>query len=163
LKASHEAKPRIVIIASEAHRGAVPIDLARLGEYEAFTMGQVLERYGTYKLALLTFAFELARRLEPQGIAVHATCPGAVDSNLAREAPRWSKPLLKVAFSLFFRAPSEAAEPSLFLCLASRIAGRTGIYLHQWVEKDPDARTQDPERGRAQWEATEALLARLGR
>lgn len=160
---SQEPKPRIVIIASEAHRGAKPMDLDRLGEYESFTIGQVLERYGTYKLALLTFAAELTRRLEPRGIAVHSTCPGAVDSNLAREAPRWSKPLLKVVLGLFFRAPSEAAEPSLFLCLASRLEGQTGIYLHQWVSKDPDVRTRDPECGRAQWEATEALLARLGR
>lgn len=156
-------KPRIVVIASEAHRGAKPMPLDRLGEYEAFTIGEVLERYGTYKLALLTLASELARRLEPQGIAVHATCPGAVDSNLAREAPRWSKPLLRVAFRLFFRAPGEAAEPSLHLCLAPHLEGRTGIYLHQWVHKDPDARTLDPERGRAQWDATEALLTRLGR
>lgn len=158
-----EPKPRIVFIASEAHRGAKPMALDRLGEYESFKIGEVLELYGTYKLALLTLASELARRLEPRGIAVHATCPGAVDSNLAREAPRWSKPLLRVAFRLFFRAPSEAAEPSLHLCLAPHLEGRTGIYLHQWVGKDPDARTLDPERGRAQWEATESLLTRLGR
>jgi NAD(P)-dependent dehydrogenase (short-subunit alcohol dehydrogenase family) len=158
-----QPKPRIVFIASEAHRGAKPIALDRLGEYESFTIGEVLERYGTYKLALLTLAFELSRRLEPQGIAVHATCPGAVDSNLAREAPRWSKPLLRVAFRLFFRAPDKAAEPSLHLCLAPHLEGRTGIYLHQWVGKDPDARALDPELGRAQWEATEALLTRLAR
>jgi NAD(P)-dependent dehydrogenase (short-subunit alcohol dehydrogenase family) len=158
-----EPRPRIVFIASEAHRGAKPMDLDRLGEYESFTIGQVLERYGTYKLALLTFAAELGRRLEPRGIAVHATCPGAVDSNLAREAPRWSKPLLSVVFGLFFRAPAKAAEPSLHLCLAPHLEGRTNIYLHQWVAKDPDLRTRDPQRGRAQWDATEALLARLGR
>ncbi len=153
--------PRIVIIASEAHRGAEPLVLARLGEYEPFAIGDVLARYGTYKLELLTLAFELARQLESRGIAVHATCPGAVDSNLAREAPRWSKPLLRLAFRLFFQTPSKAAEPSIFLALAPELEGQTGIYLHQWVVKDPDVRALDPERGREQWQATTALLARL--
>lgn len=156
-----ERSPRIVFIASEAHRGAALLDLDRLGEYEPFTIGEVLERYGTYKLELLTFAAELARRLESRGIAVHSVCPGAVDSNLAREAPRWSKPLLRVAFSLFFQSPSKAAMPSLYLCLAPHLDGQTGIYLHQWVRKDLDARALDPERGRAQWDATTTLLTRL--
>lgn len=155
--------PRILFIASEAHRGAKPIALARLGEYEAFTVGEVLERYGTYKLALLTFAAELERRLAPRGIAVHTTCPGAVDSGIAREAPRWSQPILRVVFRLFFRAPAEAAKPSLYLCLAPQLEGRSGIYLHQWVAKQPDARALDPDLGRAQWDATTALLTRLGR
>ncbi len=163
LLAARERQPRVVFVASEAHRGAKPMSIDPLGEYEAFSIGEVLERYGTYKLALLTLVSELARRLEPRGIAVHSTCPGAVDSNLAREAPRWSKPLLRVAFRLFFRAPAEAAKPTLYLCLAPHLEGRTGVYLHQWVEKDPDARTLDPALGRAQWDATEGLLARLGR
>ncbi|MFV8752800.1 SDR family NAD(P)-dependent oxidoreductase [Nannocystaceae bacterium ST9] len=163
LRVGGARQPRIVVIASEAHRGAKPLALDKLGEYEPFAIGEVLERYGTYKLELLTLSFELARRLEDQGIAVHATCPGAVDSNLAREAPRWSKPLLRVAFRLFFQDPRKAAKPSLFLCLAPQIEGRTGIYLHQWVLKDPDARALDPERGREQWDATAGLLTRLGR
>ncbi len=155
--------PRLLLVASEAHRGAKEMDLGKLGEYESFTIGQVLERYGTYKLALVTLANELARRLEAQGIEVHANCPGAVDSKLAREAPKWSQPLLRVAFSLFFQSPEKAAKPSLYLCLAPQLTGQTGIYLHQWAHKDPDPRAMDPERGRAQWEATEALLERLGR
>lgn len=154
---------RIHFVASEAHRGAKPLELARLGEYEPFPIGAVLERYGTYKLALLTFAAELQRRLEPRGIAVHSTCPGAVDSGIAREAPAWSKPILSVMFGLFFRAPADAAEPSVYLCVAPQLEGRTGIYLHQWIAKQPDPRVQDPEFGRALWDATTALLTRLGR
>lgn len=156
-------KPRIHFVASEAHRGAKAIDVARLGEYESFAMGEVLERYGTYKLALLTFTTELQRRLEPRGIAVHATCPGAVDSGIAREAPGWAQPILRVVFRLFFRAPAEAAQPSLYLCLAPQLEGRTGIYLHQWIAKQPDPRVQDPELGLALWDATTALLTALGR
>lgn len=155
--------PRIVVIASEAHRDAAPLDLPTLGDYQPFSIGEVLQRYGTYKLALLTWATELGRRLEAQGIGVHAICPGAVDTQLAREAPAWAKPLLRVAFRLFFQAPRKAAEPCVYLGLAPQLDGQTGVYLHQWTRKQADPRALDPEQGRAQWAATEAALARLGR
>lgn len=156
--ASHRAKqPRIVIVSSEAHRDAKELELGQIGEYRPFAIGDVIGLYGTYKLALTTLALELSRRLEGE-VAVHSLCPGAVDTNLAREAPRWSKPLLKLAFWLFFQDPAKAAEPALYLGLAPQIEGETGIYLHQWVRKDPDARAMDAARGRAQWDAVEGVL-----
>ena len=64
---------------------------------------------------------------------------------------------VEVAFRLFFQDPKQAAEPALFLALAPELDGQTGLYLHQWVKKDPDARALEAERGRSQWEATAAL------
>ena len=158
LFADKARRPRVVIVSSEAHRNAKDRPLDSFGEYQGFTIGEVLERYGMYKLALTTFGQELARRLEPEDIAVHTMCPGAVNSKVARDAPGWAQPLIKVAFRLFFQDPKQAAEPVLFLALAPELDGQTGLYLHQWVKKDPDARTLEPERGRAQWETTAALL-----
>ncbi|MCA9686347.1 MAG: SDR family NAD(P)-dependent oxidoreductase [Myxococcales bacterium] len=158
--AKHRARlPRIVIVSSEAHRGATELDPAQIGEYRPFGVGDVIGLYGTYKLALTTLTVELSRRLEGE-VSVHSLCPGAVDTNLAREAPRWSKPLIKLAFWLFFQDPAKAAEPVIYLGLAPQIEGETGIYLHQWVRKEPDPRAMDGERGRAQWETVEKVLIR---
>ena len=156
--ADRARRPRILLVSSEAHRGAKLRSPASFPDYEAFPLGEVLARYGTYKLALTVFAQDLAQRLEPAGIAVHSLCPGAVNTKVAREAPAWSKPLLRVAFRLFFQAPSKAAKPALFLCLAPELEGQSGIYLHQWVLKEPDPRACDPDIGRAHWEAAAALL-----
>nr|WP_255216134.1 SDR family NAD(P)-dependent oxidoreductase [Pseudenhygromyxa sp. WMMC2535] len=156
-----ERAPRVIIVASEAHRGAAAVDLDQLGAHTPFGVGEVIARYASYKLALLTYAMELSRRLEGEGVAVHALCPGAVDSKLARAAPRWSKPLLGLIFRLFFQPPEKAAQPVLYLALAPELEGETGIYLHQWARKQPDPRAREPEHGAALWRATEALLDRV--
>ena len=41
------------------------------------------------------------------------------------------------------------------------MADKSAVYLHKTTPKDPDARSRDPERGRALWEASLALLERL--
>jgi len=156
-----ERQPRIVIVSSEAHRGAKERAPSSFRSYQDFTLGQVLARYGTYKLCLTTFATELARRLEPEGVAVHSLCPGAVATSIARQAPAWSKPALDLAFKLLFQSPAEAAGPAIYLSLAPELDGASGIYLHQWVKKDPDPRALDPERGRALWQASAALIDQI--
>ncbi len=60
-------RPRIVFVDSESHRSGDDLDFEKLGVYEDFTMGKVVALYGYYKLALLTFAKELNRRLNPDG------------------------------------------------------------------------------------------------
>ena len=89
--------PRIVFVVSEQHRSAGPIDFARFGAFTDYGLKDGLKHYGSSKLHLCTFAQELSRRLNPDGevrVAVTSLCPGAVNSNLAREAPPFLKPLL---------------------------------------------------------------------
>lgn len=82
--------PRIVLVASEAHRACAGLDFARFGAFQDYGIADGMRWYGYSKLAELTFALALSRRLmTPDGpaVAVHALCPGPVDSRLAREAP----------------------------------------------------------------------------
>ena len=55
--------PRVVVVSSEAHRWSEELPLDRLGEPRDGSPRKVLAWYGTYKLMLATFAWELARRL----------------------------------------------------------------------------------------------------
>ena len=92
----------------------------------------------------------LSRKLEGR-LIVHALCPGAVNSEIAREAPRWSLPLLRVVFALTFQSPERAAEPALYLTCASAEGAQTGTYLHLMQRKAPAPAAIDEVAGEALW------------
>jgi NAD(P)-dependent dehydrogenase (short-subunit alcohol dehydrogenase family) len=156
--------PRIVLVSSEVHRSAPPIDFDSLGEFHEYGMRGAMSEYALNKLLVSTFAVELSRRLQVDGrplAAVHQLCPGPINSGIAREAPVWIKPLLKLVFLLFFRTPRRAAEPVVFLCCSRSIEGRSGIYLHLMTEKTPSPRALDEEAGRRLWQASARLLGSM--
>jgi len=159
---SARSTPRIVFVTSEVHRSAPQIDFDRLGAFREYGLRGAMTEYAVNKLLVSTFAVELSRRLQSDGrpsAAVHQLCPGPINSNIAREAPAWSKPLLKVIFLLFFRSPRRAAEPVVFLCCSRAIEGRSGIYLHLMTEKTPSEKAMDEEAGLQLWRASERLLS----
>ena len=86
-------------------------------------------------------------------VAVHHLCPGPVNSNMAREAPAWAKPLLKPIMSLAFNSPEVAAEPVTYLACAASMEGRTGTYLHMLKEKPCSELALEPAAGKAVWDA----------
>ncbi|MGC4113985.1 MAG: SDR family NAD(P)-dependent oxidoreductase [Myxococcales bacterium] len=153
------AIPRIVFVASETHRSAEHFDL----DFQEWGLTDAIHHYGVSKLALVTYAVELARRLQtPQGpsVAVHSLCPGPVNSNIAREVPNLFKPLLDPIMGTFFRDPAEAAAPVLYLALAPDIAGDTGWYLHLMKRKTSSPASLDPVNGQRLWEQAEARLSK---
>jgi NAD(P)-dependent dehydrogenase (short-subunit alcohol dehydrogenase family) len=154
-------RPRIIFVASESHRSGDDLNFEKLGVYEDFSMGKVVDLYGYYKMALITFARELNRRLNPDGkvdVAVHTLCPGPVNSNIAREAPTWAKPLVNVTFSLFFTDPVKAAEPVIYLAVSKDLNNKTDKYMHLMSLKEPDERTGDESSGRRLWERSSELI-----
>ena len=149
---------RIVVVSSEAHRWSEGIDLITLGEPTGFGMTQAMGHYSDTKFLMAAYVAHLARRLAADEIAVHALCPGAVNSNLARQAPTFLKPLLKAVFTLFFASPMKASRPVFHLTASPRLAGRTGVYFHLAEEKAIDARAASPDFGAALFtRATEVI------
>jgi len=156
--------PRIIIVSSESHRNPKAYDWANFGKYKDYGMNKTVELYGYYKLLLTTFVNELSRRLNNDGvrISVFSLCPGPVNSNIARETPRFFQPLLKLIFSLFFRSPSKAAIPLVYLAISKDLEGKALDYLFIFERKNMDKKTQDPENGKRLWELSEVLLDELG-
>jgi retinol dehydrogenase-14 len=155
--------PRIVFVASEAHRWSGDLVLDTLDRPRDGSPRRVLDWYGTYKLMLATFAWELARRLSVEGVprvSVLALCPGAMRTNIARELPAGLRAPLDLVMRLFFQDPFAADEPVIHLACSRALEGRTAVYLHKMAWKDVDPRAADPESGRALWERSEAVLAR---
>jgi NAD(P)-dependent dehydrogenase (short-subunit alcohol dehydrogenase family) len=157
--------PRIVFVCSESHRWSDDLVLDGLDAPRDGSPRRVLTWYGTYKLMLATFAWELARRLRVDGsprVGVFALCPGAMRTNIARELPAALRAPLDGLMRLFFQDPFAADEPVLHLACSRSLEGRTAVYLHKMVEKGVDPRAADPEVGRALWKASEALMAEHG-
>ncbi|MCY4626153.1 MAG: SDR family NAD(P)-dependent oxidoreductase [Acidobacteria bacterium] len=155
--------PRIVFVASEQHRSARPIDFDAFGAFTDYGLKDGLYYYGLSKLHLVTYARELSRRLNPGPgvrVAVHSLCPGAVNSNLARDAPAFLKPVLFPVMRLAFASPEKAAAPVIYACCAEDTGRRSGAYLHLMQEKDPSPHAMDEAAGARLWEASAALLAK---
>jgi NAD(P)-dependent dehydrogenase (short-subunit alcohol dehydrogenase family) len=163
--AAGQPRSRIVFVSSEAHRTATALDLPGLARFEDFGIRDAMRYYGRSKLCLSTYAVELARRLKKADgtpdVAVHHLCPGPVDTNMARDAPNWAKPLLKAVMGVAFNSPEVAAEPVTYLAVAKGIEGRTGMYLHMRAEKPCSELALEPAAGKALWDATREMGARV--
>ena len=153
--------PRIVFIASESHRSSHAIDFDRFGAFTEYGIRNSLKYYGLSKLVLCTFATELSRRLNPADrveIAVHAMCPGGVDTNISRDAPVLLKPIVKPVLRHFFQSPEEAIGPVVYLCCAEEAGRATGMYLHMMRRKPVSRTASDPVNGARLWKASEPLV-----
>jgi NAD(P)-dependent dehydrogenase (short-subunit alcohol dehydrogenase family) len=156
--------PRIIFISSESHRNPDTYDWEGFGKYKEYGMKTTVELYGYYKLLLTTFVAELSRRLNPgnqTNISVFSLCPGPVNSNIAREAPAIFKPLMKVVFGIFFKAPSKAAKPVIYLATSKDLEGKSFDYLFKMTRKDIDDKALDPENGKKLWEMSEELIGEV--
>lgn len=156
--------PRIVVVGSEAHRSAPPIDFDTFGQARDYGTAEVVSEYGRSKLLLHTWVHALTQRLRPGDgpfIAVHHLCPGAINSDIAREAPSWSKPLLRLAFGLFFQSPARAAVPVIWLTASPELDGTSGCYLHMRHRTAPAATSTDPATTERLWAEAHTLLQRI--
>jgi NAD(P)-dependent dehydrogenase (short-subunit alcohol dehydrogenase family) len=162
-----EDPPRVIFVSSETHRSSIPIDFERFGEPIQYGVADGVKYYGLSKLHLTTYFEELSRRLNPPGAAnpdvcVHALCPGAVNSNMAREAPVWLKPVLKPVMAMFFQSPDKASIPVDYLVCSEEMGKQTGVYMHMMRVKDPSEASMDAANGVLLWNKTEALLREHG-
>jgi len=161
-----EDPPLVIFVSSETHRSSIPIDFDTFGEPIEYGVSDGVKYYGLSKLHLTTFFQELSRRLNPGSngdnpdVCVHALCPGAVNSNMAREAPTWLKPILKPVMAVFFQSPEKASIPVDYLVASDEMGMKTGEYMHMLRNKESSEASMDPEKGALLWSKTEELLRR---
>jgi NAD(P)-dependent dehydrogenase (short-subunit alcohol dehydrogenase family) len=152
--------PRIIFVASESHRNPEKFDWDEFGKYRDYSIGKSIELYGYYKLLLTTFSVELSRRLNPNGVtnySVFSMCPGPVNSNIAREAPKAFIPLLKLVFGIFFKSPAKAAVPVVYLAASGDVSGKPFDYMFLMSRKAVDEKASDRANGKRLWELSEEL------
>jgi NAD(P)-dependent dehydrogenase (short-subunit alcohol dehydrogenase family) len=156
--------PRMIFVDSETHRNPKKFEWDKFGIYEPYTIGKSMEHYGYNKLLLATFSVELSRRLNPPDgkgkakFSVFTLCPGPINSNIGREAPKIFHPLMKLIFSIFFRSPAQAAVPVIYLAASKEMEGKIFDYFFLMSRKPIDEKAADPVNGKKLWEVSEKLL-----
>ena len=159
-KILNDRSSRVIIVSSESHRNPEKIEWEKFGVYEDFSISKSVALYGYYKLLLTTFSVELAKRLKEQNLktSVFALCPGPINSNIAREAPGYVQPLLKLVFAIFFRTPAKAAIPIIYLAASADMEGKSFDYFFLMTRKPVDEKAQNQANGKRLWEAGDELL-----
>lgn len=153
LPALRPARARIVVVSSDAHRGArlrrAPIEqiLRGEGEYNG------LRAYADSKLANLLFARELARREAAHGMTTLAIHPGVVATRIWNQ----QQDLVSRIVRLFKPVMVSAANGGGFLAdaaTADRFASANGEYIHKTRPRRPSGDADDPELAAELWQVS---------
>jgi NAD(P)-dependent dehydrogenase (short-subunit alcohol dehydrogenase family) len=148
------APSRVVVVSSEAHRGASMRwdDLGQEGtRYRGF------RAYGQSKLANLLFTYELARRLEGTGVTANALHPGVIGSGFAQTYGGAMALLVKIA-KPFLLTPEEGARTSVYLASSPEVEGVTGKYFARCKPVKSNALSYDEAAQRKLWALSEQLV-----
>jgi len=161
------AKGRIVNVASTAHSMS-DINFNNLN-YD--TTPGIEERkytpwgaYGQSKLSNILFAKALSDKLKAAGsdiktISLH---PGVIATNLWRNTPRWTRPLLRVFIT--DKNESQGAATNIYCALVTESEFNGGEYLSDCQITEPNENGRD-DTGRLRenlWEATEDIIRKNG-
>jgi NAD(P)-dependent dehydrogenase (short-subunit alcohol dehydrogenase family) len=154
--------PRVVLVSSESHRSSPPVDLETFERVPSFGLRDGAVWYGHSKLLMLAWLRAYAADNPPRadaGLAVHALCPGPIASDIAREAPPWTRPLIGPVMRFLFNSPERAALPVIYFAVSPEAPATDG-YLHMQALKTPDPRALDSAVQRGIRERSEAIFAR---
>lgn len=117
--------------------------------------------YGNTKLALLLFTQELALRLKEKNIAVNASDPGIVSTNMIR-MNAWFDPLTDLLFRPFIKTPEQGAATTLHLTLSEELKKDSGrCYANSKPKSLPRRILQHPAQTEL-WDNTEKWLTSQG-
>ncbi|MFL6076895.1 MAG: SDR family NAD(P)-dependent oxidoreductase [Mycobacteriales bacterium] len=162
LPALRRAAPsRVVFVSSDAHQFA-KLDLDDLDSERFY---RALDTYARAKLLQVLVARELARRLEKDGVAVHAVNPGAAwTPQTARLRPHMVPPFMRLYWPVLRlvqrRArPEKAATSTLVAAADPALDGRTGLWITSSGKVgQPGRRARDDDAAREVYERIRALL-----
>jgi retinol dehydrogenase 12 len=145
---------RIVVVSSEAHRGA-HLDFDDLMLEKGY--GQ-LRAYSRSKLANLLFTRALARRLEGTPLTCNALHPGVVRTGIFRNAPALLRGALSSIGRLFLLSPEQGARTSAYLASSPHVASQSGGYYIRCKPAQPSAAALEEAAAERLWEASEQLV-----
>jgi NAD(P)-dependent dehydrogenase (short-subunit alcohol dehydrogenase family) len=152
-------KPRIIFISSDSHQGSSYVDYEEFGRYFDYGVSKAIANYSYFKLLLNTYATELSRKVNKNGLStgINVICPGPVNSNIVREAPLALRLILKGIFTIIFKSPEKAAKPVVYMAISPDYEGKTNEYLHMFRHKQMDPKVYIPEEGARLWDRSVEL------
>ena len=150
LRASESA--RVIMVSSGSHRRAQ----LNFGDLQNEIGYSGLKVYGQSKLANVLFAYELARRLERDGIAINAMAPGFVSTNLGRDNGWILHKLIRLAM-LTGGSVEQGAETIVYLASSAEIEDVTGKYFRHNQAIPSSKLSYDRDVAKRLWKISEEL------
>ena len=151
---------KMIFISSDSHQGATYIDYDEFGTFFKYGVSKGISNYSYFKLVLNTYATELSRRINKDGIqlSINVICPGPVASNIVKEAPWLLRMTLKGIFRIVFKSPPKAARAVVYMALSHDYEGTTNEYLHMFNPKKMDPKVYEIGEGQKLWAHSMDLL-----
>lgn len=145
---------RIVNVSSVMHYfGNIDLDKIHLPAKNAFNHSRV---YANSKLANILFTKELHQRLSGSRVTVNCLHPGAVNTEIFRNQPRFVRSI----FRFFFKTPWEGAQTSIYLAVSEEVEGVSGKYFVDCEEATVSSKARNSLLATRLWERTETLVSR---
>ncbi|KAM4566108.1 dehydrogenase/reductase SDR family member 13-like [Odontesthes bonariensis] len=151
---------RIVNVSSMAHNfGKIDFDCLNthraLGVRESFTDG--LEVYAHSKLCNVLFTHELAQRLKGTKVTCYSLHPGAINTELTRNASSVFLMLLRPITTFFFKNTVQGCQTSLHCALQEGIEPLSGRYFSNCTVREVYPKAKDDAAAKKLWEISERL------
>lgn len=115
--------------------------------------------YCEVKLANMLFTAELARRVEPLGIAAHALVPGPVATNFFNHGDASMRAYARQADAL---SPAEVAQTAVWMATAPETGLPGGRAFYEMAELPIEPHGRDPQAAARLWQVSEDILSGLG-
>jgi NAD(P)-dependent dehydrogenase (short-subunit alcohol dehydrogenase family) len=144
---------RIVVVASEAHRGAT-LDFADLAGKNGDTGWSAYRRS---KLANILFTSELSRRLAGSGVTANCLHPGFVASRFGEQNGILMRTGIAIAKRFAAISEEDGAKTVVYLASSPEVADVTGRYFDKCRSSTPSPAAQDAAAARRLWGESTAL------
>uniref|UniRef100_A0A8C7WX91 Dehydrogenase/reductase (SDR family) member 13b.1 n=1 Tax=Oryzias sinensis TaxID=183150 RepID=A0A8C7WX91_9TELE len=151
---------RIVNVSSSAHNvGNVNFDCLNthkdLGV--ATSTRDALQMYCDSKLCNVLFTHELAKRLEGTKVTCYSLHPGAISTDLKRNAGSILQFSLTFVSVFFFKDAEQGSQTTLHCALQEGIEHLSGRYFSNCTVRDVFARAKDDATAKKLWELSERM------
>ncbi|KAM9733510.1 dehydrogenase/reductase SDR family member 13-like [Menidia menidia] len=151
---------RIVNVSSVGHNFG-KIDFDCLNTHKALGVGssflEVPKVYCDSKLCNVLFTHELAKRLQGTQVTCYSLHPGAITSELGRNASPVVQVLLKPITTFFFKNTIQGCQTSLHCALQEGMEPLSGRYFSNCTVREVFAKAKDDAAAKKLWEISERL------
>ncbi|CAH1374882.1 hypothetical protein MTP99_016245 [Tenebrio molitor] len=118
--------------------------------------------YTHSKLAIILFTKELAKRLEGSGVTVYSVHPGAVKTNIFRDAEGWAGSFMTALFkrwmNFFFKTSEEGAQTTIYCAVEKNIEKFSGHHFLDCRRVNDYKRATVPGLGEQLWRESEEVV-----
>jgi NAD(P)-dependent dehydrogenase (short-subunit alcohol dehydrogenase family) len=153
-------KGRVVVVSSDAHRGA-PKEGIQFDNLSGEKLYAPWKAYGQSKLANLLFAKELARKFSGTGKTANALHPGVIKTNLARSMSPVARFALGIAEPLALKTAAEGAATETYLATHPSVEGVSGEYFADCNVAKSTRISRDPALAARLWDESTRIVATL--